>query len=398
MKLCSPSECTGCLACINSCPKNALEVSKDEEGFNIPFFIKERCIDCGICEKSCPVLNNIDKTEFCQRGYAVWTRDKTIRRRSSSGGIFSELALDILKKGGVVFGAAFDIDFRVSHILVDKEEDLNKLRGSKYLQSDIKDSFKRAKSILKDGRSVLFSGTPCQIAGLYGYLNRDYENLVTCDFICHGVPSPTVFLKYKKWLEKKYNSQLINYTFRDKRKSWCWFNTKADFKSGDIYIGTWFKDPFMRLFLRDNILRKSCYQCCFTNMDRIGDVTIADFWGYKATCRKDRDSDKGISLLLINSSKGEEMFEELKENIVYFERSLDSISVSQKSLSSAWERPRTREEFWSDFMKMEFNEIINKWGYPEKRNFGQFLISEYGKNMFTTFIVRVYNRLFHHFF
>ncbi|MDD3040121.1 Coenzyme F420 hydrogenase/dehydrogenase, beta subunit C-terminal domain [Bacteroides sp.] len=393
MELCSLVECTGCLACVNSCPKNALKISVNAEGFYEPLLIADACVDCGLCERSCPILKKVEKTKTEQFGYAIWSRNNVTRKVSSSGGIFSELALYILRKGGVVFGVAFDQNFKVSHILVDRSEDLIKLRGSKYLQSDVGDSYQKVKILLKKGQFVLFSGTPCQIAGLYGYLNKDYENLITCDFVCHGVPSPSVFLKYKEWLEIKYNSSLINYSFRDKRKSWCWFNTKATFQSGEVYIGSWFKDPYMRLFLRDNILRKSCYHCHYTNMDRMGDVTIGDFWGYKASCKQDKDTDEGISMLLVNSSKGKKIFDEIKNDTIYFERSIESISVSQKSLSSPWKEPHTREDFWTDFKKMEFNDIIKKWGYSEKRNLPQFLISEFGSNLCTTSIGNLYYKL-----
>ena len=168
---------------------------------------------------------HLDVYKRQQYGYAIWSRNKILRKESSSGGIFSELALYILKSGGVVFGAAFTSNFTVSHIMIDKEDDLAKLRGSKYLQSNIHESYKAVRSVLKEGRMVLFSGAPCQVAGLYGYLQRDYSNLVTCDFVCHGVPSPNVFLKYKEWLENCYKSSFISYTFRDKRNSWSWYNT-----------------------------------------------------------------------------------------------------------------------------------------------------------------------------
>ena len=393
MKLCESSVCTGCLACVNSCPKMALSISKDDEGFYVPSLLVEKCIECGTCERSCPILNVIEKKRVKQYGYAIWSRNKILRKESSSGGIFSELALYILKSGGVVFGAAFTSNFTVSHIMIDKEDDLAKLRGSKYLQSNIHESYKAVRSVLKEGRMVLFSGAPCQVAGLYGYLQRDYSNLVTCDFVCHGVPSPNVFLKYKEWLENCYKSSFISYTFRDKRNSWSWYNTKAIFESGEVYFGNWFKDPFIRLFLRDNILRKSCYQCRFANMERVSDITLADFWGYVATCKEEKNTDEGISMLLINTSKGRNLVDLVKNQTICFERDSIVISKSQKSLSSTWNEPVTRSEFWLDFQNMNFDEIIAKWGYPERRNFPQYLISEYGSNTVVKSLCWVYYRI-----
>lgn len=392
MNLCAPEACTGCLACVNSCPKTALSVKSDPEGFYIPVVDERVCIDCGICEKRCPVLNPLQKEPFEQHGFACWSKEKNLRKASSSGGLFSELASIIIKKGGTVFGASFDKNFNVIHTAVSTSEELNKLRGSKYVQSYIGSSYQQVKELLNKEVPVLFVGTPCQVAGLRSFLHKGYETLVTCDLVCHGVPSPLVFQSYKKWLERKYKSPLETFSFRDKRKSWMWYNTKATFHSGDKYIGSWFSDPFMRLFLRDNILRPSCYNCQYTNMKRAGDITIADFWGYRSKEKGSKNTDKGVSLALINTPQGAALYEESKANLTSFPRSTETIALSQKSFSTPWSSPPERTTFWADYARMPFDAIINKYAYRQKRNFAQYVLSEWGKNTLTTFVIWTYHK------
>ncbi|MGC3978508.1 MAG: Coenzyme F420 hydrogenase/dehydrogenase, beta subunit C-terminal domain [Paludibacteraceae bacterium] len=338
MKLCSPEDCTGCYACFNACNHQAIEMIKNHEGFFYPSINNDKCTECGLCEKKCPVLHPVIRSsDFEQYGYACWSNDKNIRRKSSSGGFFSEAANVILKQGGVVVGAGFDKNFVLKHSMIDQAEDLESLRGSKYVQSQMNDIFYNIKHHLKENRTVLFTGTPCQVAGLYSYLGKREEHLYTLDLICHGVPSGAVFDKYKKWLEEKHQAKLTDYQFRDKRRSWMWYNIKARFSSGDTYIGGWFNDPFLRIFLRDNVLRECCYSCKYANMNRIGDITIADYWGFKTKNNKDKNTDEGISLALINNLKGEALFERCKTSLTFFRREKGEISKSQKNLSSSLE-------------------------------------------------------------
>ncbi|WP_197027632.1 Coenzyme F420 hydrogenase/dehydrogenase, beta subunit C-terminal domain, partial [Prevotella sp. 10(H)] len=234
---------------------------------------------------------------------------------------------------------------------------------------------------------VLFVGTPCQIGGLRKYLRKDYERLYTIDLVCHGVPSPLVFDKYKKWLEDTYKSKITEYNFRDKHKSWMWFNAKAVFESGDTYIGTWFADPFMRIFLRDFSLKDCCYNCQYTNMNRVGDLTIADFWGYKSTSSKDRNTDKGISLIIVNSQKGEAMFKKTEADLTSFKRDVEVISKGQRSFSMPFSRPEEADSYWNFLHTESFERVIAKYGYPQKRNIAQYALSEFGHNRLTGAIV-----------
>lgn len=390
MNLCSPQDCTGCLACVNVCPQQALKIDVDNEGFYVPSLNAEKCTECLLCQNRCPILNPVTNKSFKQYGYACWSKNEKIRKESSSGGVFTELATTILTENGVVYGAAFNEKLELEHIGVTTISELEKLRGSKYLQSNIQNTYYNIKKNLQKGNPVLFTGTPCQVAGLRSFLHKDYEKLITVDFVCHGVPSPLLFTKYKQWLENKYQSSIISYKFRDKKKSWQCYNTKAQFQSGECYIGSWFKDSFMRIFLRDYPLRNSCYHCSYTNMCRMGDLTIADFWGYKAQNKVQKNNDKGISMVLVNTPQGEAIISKAQDKLISFERTAHEISQSQKSLSKPWEKPTNRSEFWNDLINKPFEDIIKKWGFPQKRNFAQFLVSEYGRNKITNPMINIY--------
>ena len=225
LEIINKSNCCGCHACYNACPQNAIIMRKDELGFRYPVIDQEKCIECGLCKKVCPVLNK-KKINNQPIAYACINKNDNVRRESSSGGIFTLIAEKILDLNGVVFGAQFDEKLNVSHAYVENKEDLYKLRKSKYVQSDIKDSYKKAKEFLDDDRFVLFTGTPCQVEGLYSYLRKDYNKLYTQDIICHGVPSPAVWKKYKEDVEKQKHMKVVNMNFRDKSNGWMLYFLK----------------------------------------------------------------------------------------------------------------------------------------------------------------------------
>ncbi len=300
--------CTGCRACEKRCPINAIKMVEDKKGFLYPEVDEKICIKCGLCARICPTNNK--ETEKEKRAYATYNKDEKIRLDSSSGGIFDILAKHIIKKGGVVFGAAFDKDFNVKHIYIDNIKDVYKLRKSKYVQSDTTDTFETAKKILDEGKYVYYSGTPCQIEGLKSYLGKEYDKLVTQDIICHGVPSPRVWREYLKY--KAINIQDIN--FRSKEKSsWEEYQFKIVYNNKEEYEDH-NKNIFMRLFLSDLILRDSCYNCKFKKENRESDFTLADFWGIDKT-NKQMNDHKGISLLIINSPKGQEILKNILNKI-----------------------------------------------------------------------------------
>ena len=334
--------CCGCAACVQRCPKQCIRLEEDTEGFLYPQVDEETCIKCGLCEKVCPILNQADKLSVLEV-LAVKNPNDEERMNSSSGGVFLPLAREVINQGGVVFGAVYDESWEVHHVYAEKIEDVYPMMGSKYLQSKIGNSFKDAERFLKQGREVLFVGSPCQIAGLRTYLrNKQYSNLLAVDFLCHGVPSPGVWRRYLAetygGYDAKEQSRLqatagknsvllssLNATspigdikFRDKIESgWKKFRfvvrqksaSKADQNtvlSSDIH----YDNPFMRGFLSDIYLRPSCYACKCKNGVNHSDMTIADFWGINQIA-PEFDDDKGVGLVLLNTKKGEEYFSRL---------------------------------------------------------------------------------------
>ena len=393
-QICNIESCTGCLACFNSCVHHAVKLSINEEGFIQPYIDTEKCIDCGLCRQRCPSNGNIRTIQFEQYGYVCWNKDSTIVRNSSSGGLFTSLAESIIKDGGYVCGAAFSDNFEVSHVIINNITDLQKIRCSKYVQSNIGYIYWNIKQLLVKKKIVLFVGTPCQVAGLKNFLCIDYPNLYTCDFVCHGVPSPKIFKTYKEYLENKYKSKWESYVFRDKRWSWASFNIKATFKNGNIYYGTWYKDPFLRLFLSELISRESCYSCNYTNMNRPGDITFADFWGIKFHQNEKKNyNDTGLSLALINSEKGKELFEKSKKTLIYYRRSKDEIRLSQKSFNSPWSKPKNRSNFWEDYRNENFEFVIKKYAKELPTPLNKRLLFTFGKNKFISFVCKIIDKL-----
>lgn len=287
-------------------------MTKDREGFTYPKIDKEKCVYCNLCEHVCPIINKpvLKRHPII---YAAINSNNLIRENSSSGGVFYLLANVVLNNGGVVFGAAFSPDFRVTHIKCERPEDLYKLQGSKYVQSDLNHIFRDVKQALLRKIPVYFSGTPCQIGGLQQYLGRNYDELICQDIICHGVPSPEVYVRYIEALKKQYNAQIEKLEFRNKEKGWYNYQTKITFQNGGKYKKPHDKDAYMRLYLKDIILRPSCYDCKFKGRERHSDITLADFWGITKIA-PDMFDDKGTSLILISSSKGQKIFNSIKKN------------------------------------------------------------------------------------
>lgn len=368
--ICEPSKCTGCMACVNVCAHHAVKIKTDEEGFDRPYIDSNLCVDCGLCSKTCPI-NQHPKVNETKDVYSGWSADDKVRINSSSGGAFTEIARPILEKGGVVFGCALNGKLQAEHIYVETFEELEtKLRGSKYVQSRIGNSYSKAKDFLRQGRKVLFSGTPCQIAGLKNYLRREYENLITVDLICHGVPSPMLFEDYKEFMQKHEKMKLTNVSFRCKKSSWIFYNMtlKGHVEKGSAlktYIGRYYEDPYIRGSLRDYFLRPSCHQCKFTSIQRCSDFTIADWWGYSKVSESDRDfRKKGVSLILANTDKAVAMVPFL--NMVLRKRTIDEAKKTNCSLSKAFAMPVIRTDFWKDYYSMSFNDLVSKYMMPEK--------------------------------
>lgn len=360
------TECCGCQACFNVCPTGAIKMKEDEKGFKNPVIDKSKCINCGLCEKVCPIKNN-NKVGNKPIAYACFNKNDDIRKNSSSGGVFTLLASAIISQGGVVFGAAFDESFNVKHIKVDKIEDLNRLRGSKYVQSSIEETYKQAKETLSKGIKVLFTGTPCQIEGLKSYLQKDYENLYTQDIICHGVPSPKVWEKYKEYRSKKDmpNGKLNNIYFRDKEKGWKQFGMKFQYDDF-VYFKTLDKDLFMQTFLQNLSLRDSCYNCNFKKFNRVSDVTLADFWGIQRIM-PEMDDNKGLSLVIVNSEKGKKVFKLISQLVEFKEVDINEALKYNPSMVRSVKVDNNRDKFFEDLEKEDFDVVAKR--YIKKTSF-----------------------------
>lgn len=353
------NKCCGCHACFNICPKNAIEMIEDEKGFKYPQIDENECINCGLCEKVCPILNKRKITNK-PKSYACINKDEGIRKKSSSGGIFTLIAEEIINRGGVVFGAKFDNDFNVIHSYTNNKEELYKLRGSKYVQSIIGDNYKIVKSFLEEGKYVLFTGTPCQVEGLYAFLQKDYDNLYTEDIICHGVPSPKVWKKYKEELEKQNNSKIKTMNFRDKSDGWMTYCLNHEFENSNSYKELNSKSNYMQAFLKDLSIREACYDCKFKTKNRKSDITLADFWGIQ-NIKPEMNDNKGTSLVIVNSSKGVDLFERIKEKINFVETNFEESIKYNPSMTCSPQIPKNREKFFEDLDAMDFDKLVNKY-------------------------------------
>jgi coenzyme F420-reducing hydrogenase beta subunit len=340
-------KCCGCAACVQACPKKCISLVKDNEGFLYPSVKKKTCIDCGLCEKVCPVLKPYESRPV-EHIYAMINTDESVRAESSSGGIFSILAEKTISNGGVVFGAKFDENWQV---LIDTAEELDALkafRGSKYLQARVGDSFIKCKSYLELGRNVLFSGTPCQVAGLLHFLRKPYPNLLTVDFICHGVPSPAVWRRYLDEVVVGGSKAINDVQFRNKKNGWKKFSFSIEYRQENdsyLFCSEMNKNPFMRAFLSDLILRPSCYSCPTKCGKSNSDITIADFWGIQFIDAS-MDDDRGTSMVIIHNEKGMEYmpFEEIKLK----EESPEALRYNSAYTNSSKSHPR-RYSFFTAF-------------------------------------------------
>lgn len=355
-------DCSGCHACSNVCPKKCIQMLTDNEGFWYPQISKEDCVDCGICEKVCPIIHKWhpvkDQTTVA---FAAFHQNEDIRLMSSSGGIFTLLAHAIIDQGGVVFGAAFSGDFKsVHHICVEDIDSVEKLRGSKYLQSEIGKAYEKAKEYLDNGRKVLFTGTPCQIGGLYSFLRKPYDGLYTQDIICHGVPSPMVWKKYVEHHERKSVSKTQQVFFRDKKSGWKTYAVFFKFLNNITFEKNFREDAFMRAFLSNICLRPSCYDCSFKGIERISDITLADFWGVQNIC-PEMDDDKGTSLVFIHSEKGIELYRQIEGEIRSVAQACDNVVRYNPSAVNSTPMHPKRADFMLNIQKNDFEHVVNKY-------------------------------------
>ncbi len=352
--------CSGCTACEHICPVNCISMAADEKGFSYPQIHMPACTNCGLCRTVCPFRKDTWEGKLffpAPKIYAVKHKDEPVRAASSSGGAFTAVSDWFLKNNGIVYGAAFDDNFRVCHIRCENSLERNKLRGSKYVQSELGDIFLKVQADLADGRKVLFSGTPCQTAGLYAYLGTDHENLFCCDLVCHGVPSPKIFKEYLEYVARQNKKKIVGLDFRDKIKGWVKFSFTITFR--DKIKSAWIlDDPYGFLFLRNIILRPACYSCRFASFTRPADITIGDFWDIGKILPGFSD-DKGVSLVLINTGKGESLFDLIKSEIE-FKPGSTAACTNQNLFHPTRPSPQLAS-FWADYAKKGFEYVIFKY-------------------------------------
>ena len=353
--LATETECTGCSACYNACPTKSIKMVSSDEGFLYPL-IMDTCVGCKKCENSCPIVNVNHNEIVKKRAYACINEDIDTRLKSSSGGVFALLAHHILKCGGVVFGAKFDVDTQsIIHTIIDKQENLDQIMRSKYAQSNIGKTFINVKKCLKNGKKVLFSGTPCQISGLQAFLGEKYDNLYLVDVICHGVPSNMLLEKYLKYISKENVTEM---NFRDKKKGWTDFgmsiitDRQTKWYSKD-------KDPYMQMFLRNFCLRESCYSCKAKEND-CADITLGDFWGIREVLPI-IDDNNGTSLVITRTAKGEKLLESIIDNCKCVEVCYEDAVKHNRSEYSSTQRPIERNQFYKDLNQMFFKSMIKKY-------------------------------------
>lgn len=348
IKLANINLCSGCAACVSVCPTKSITMIEDEEGFLQPYIDGESCIACHKCEITCPIITPIKiPTDFETQAYAAINKDEEVRMRSSSGGMFHALAKWTIEQGGVVFGARFNDQWEVVHGYTETIEGIEPFMRSKYVQSRIGDNFSLAKNFLNCGRKVLFVGTPCQIGGLKSYLKKDYDNLISIDIICHGVPSPKVWRDYLK--EKVNGDKVLDINFRDKRNGWKNFQCVTT-TTTTTTCEKQMENVYFRGFLNNVYLRRSCYNCKFKSVIRCSDITLADFWGVDKLNPR-MDDDKGTSLLIIHSQKGVDLVHGIQSNFMLPYRNLKDIEQYNISMTHSMVMPRRRKDFFRAFSK-----------------------------------------------
>ena len=359
------TECCGCNACGDVCPKGAISFEKDNEGFLYPQVDPSKCIECGLCEKTCPVLHSdeLKKNDLPESiCYAAEHKNLEVVFDSTSGGLFSALAEEMYRQHGFVGGAVFNEDLSVSQFISADKKDLPCLRSSKYLQSNAEGFYKEVKRLLTAGEQVLICGTPCQMAAMRAYLGKDYENLIIVDFICRGVNSPKIWQKYLQSFEDRYGSKVVFAKAKSKEYGWRNLTQKVRLADGREFFETGQVSNFTRGYLQTNAYcRPSCYECQFKGFPRMADITLADFWGIEKY-NQDLEKNLGTSLVMVNSKKGQTYFSKIQKKIKAINMPFQTILAGNQALVKPLDPPRVdREEFFRDVEAMSFTELAEKY-------------------------------------
>lgn len=359
------------MACVNVCPKSCISMEYAEDGFAIPHIKSDICIECGACMKACHRISSVAEYKTPIKTLACWTKRDDDRRKSSSGGAFSVLARKVLSENGVVFGATMDSNLQVKHIRIDKVEEIVKLQGSKYVQSYLGDSYKQVRELLKQERLVLFTGTPCQVGGLLTYLRKKYENLITCDIVCHGVPSQRAFDVFCERTQMKGTCQGVSFRFT---AGWGFQLSRelvVPTQVGDSNSTHFIRKVvsprkawYMRAFNKGLMFSESCFSCAYTIPQRVSDFTMADYWGLGAKIPFNHTTFRGVSMLLVNNQNASDFINNCPD-LFYEERTLEEAIEGNYNLSHNSERPDGRDTFIQDMKVMHPRALVLKYDIKE---------------------------------
>ena len=390
IEIMNKKDCTGCRACEQICPANAITMQQDDEGFLIPIVDQGKCINCGLCRKTCAQIERFYNSDNLaeKKFMGIKPKNEEISLKSTSGGIAYLISKNILERDGIVFGSAYDKSLMPRNKYVTTIEELQELRGSKYVTSDTMNTFKEVKQFLDDGKVVLYTGVPCQIGGLKKYLKKDYENLYTIDIICHGVPSQKIFKKYLEFEENKLGEKIEQYNMRSKNKVKWGMGYCAEIKTKNKtkYLKADF-DPYYTAFLKGKICRESCYECKYANLDRIGDITLGDLWGIEQFDYDFYDKN-GLSLAIINTEKGNKLFEIIKNQVEYRNYKEGQVTKFNGNLKHPTARPKNRDYIYRDLDNMTFDKYAKK--YLSNKNKVKYIL----KDITTKNIKILYKRYF----
>lgn len=361
IKIINKTDCCGCTACANACPKNAIVMEPDTEGFLYPRVLADKCVDCGLCDKVCPVSSKPQAAEYSRSSVVLRTKKEDVLRNSTSGGFTTPLAEWVLGQGGAVCAATYDADFRVVHTVLEaaEEDQLARMRGSKYVQSSLGDCFSQVQQLLKQGRLVCFVGTTCQVAGLKAFLGRDQEKLICVDLVCHGTPSPKLWEKYLAYQKEKYNTEIAAISFRNKTYGYHSGTMMIRFTNGKTYYGSARVDPMLKSFFREIASRPICYQCPFKELERCSDFTIYDCWHAGQLVPGLTDDDKGYTNVIIQSEKGRQVLEQIRDRYELYPADTEQAVALDGSMvrDSATPHPR-RAEYYREMDRHSLPEHI----------------------------------------
>lgn len=387
------TECCGCAACYNDCPKNVIEMIADEEGFLYPSVLLDKCINCGLCEKICPVLHNEVKEESTG-SYIVRYKDEKIVDESTSGGAFSAFAIPLLKQGWVVYGVGYDANMRVICKKAELLEGLKEMRGFKFVQSYIGITYTEIKKELQSGTKVLFTRTPCQISGLLNYLEKasgnilknNRENLICIDFVCRGVPSPGLWKNYVEMMENKFASKMVGAKFKHKTYGYHTSTMKVDFANGKTYYGSGRVDPYMKAFVKEMSSRPSCSACVFKGIERRSDITIFDCCEYsKVTGRI--DDNKGYSSNFLHSDAGKNLIKQCSKSLTTIQVPIENLVTENGIMVRHSARPHDRrEEFYRYASELPIDQVMDKVSPITRKDY---MVEKSKKFLFATGLIRL---------